>query len=145
MYNNIEKTKKHLIGKVIKSILINEENDLIVINTETTPVYLSFVGGCCSSCYVEHCNILVKDLEGAKVLDIIQSEWTEIVGENERGGVIDSMGAKVKTDRGYIGLETRLKSNGYYSGWIQIDVTPLDQYGGEIPLEDMKFRALTDF
>lgn len=140
-----------LIGRKIISAKINQEKDVIVLYTDKGDLFLSWVGSCCSKCFIAHISGS-DELIGSVINEIIHSEWKNI----SNGGldedhdylepVINSMGTTIKTDKGWVSIETRHSSNGYYSGWINISTQyPLDQYDNELTLIDEDMEPLKDF
>lgn len=115
-----------LIGLVIREAKINEEKDLIILDTNKGLRYLTWEGECCSVCFLAHVSG-ADNLIGAEILDVYESEWKEVSSNDEE--TLESMGINIKTNKGYITFETRLEHNGAYSGDILISsLYPLDGY-----------------
>lgn len=137
MYDNIGKSERHnledlgidsLVGKKIISAKINQEKDLVILDTETGPLFLSWEGDCCSQCYLVNVSG-AENLQNATIVSAENAEWKDVQRNEEDYEVIESMGTKIKTDKGYMTFESRLSHNGYYSGNIKVsDIEPMDQY-----------------
>lgn len=132
-----------LIGRFVKGAKIFD-SDVVVLNTDLGPMYLTWSGDCCASCYLA--NISGADnLMGAKILEIETAEWKR--KENDDFDVVETMGTKIKTEKGYVTLETRLEHNGFYCGQIAVsDKAPIDNYGSylKVPSES-DLKELKDF
>lgn len=129
-----EKVKKYaeaidlgsLIGLVVREARINNEKDLVILDTNKGKRYLTWEGECCSTCFLAHVSGAIN-LIGATILDVYESEWKEVSSNNE--DVVESMGTNIQTNKGYVTFEARLEHNGAYSGNILISSSyPLDQY-----------------
>ncbi len=122
---------KDIIGRKIISASINDEKDFVILETKSGPLYLTWTGDCCAHCYLA--NVSGSELLiGSTILEAENMEWKDVKRDEEECEVIESMGTKIKTSRGYVNFESRLKHNGYYGGQINISSsTPLNQYGGE--------------
>jgi len=137
-----ELTMGELAGKKVISASINDDKDVIVLQTETGPLYLSWVGNCCSHCYLAHISG-AENLTGSTILNIENAEWTQPF-EEEGYEVTQTMGSKIMTSNGYVDFETRLDHNGYYSGKIRIsEGYALDQYSQR--KEEGSLVTLIDF
>lgn len=140
-----------LIGRKVISAKINQEKDVIVLETDKGSLFLSWVGSCCSKCFIEHVSGS-DELVGSVISEVKHDEWKNVSnGEFDEDHeylepVINSMGTTIKTDKGWVSIETRHSSNGYYSGWINISTQyPLDQYDEELTLIDEDMESLKDF
>jgi len=134
------KSMNFLIGKVILSAQINDNNDIVVLKTSNDTIYLAWNGDCCAQCYLAHFSGL-ENLIGHEIVSIEDTEWMNL--ENGTyGDVLEAMGTTIKTNKGVVTFETRVSHNGYYGGWIAVSTTnPLDQYGsfkGADGLRDLK-------
>jgi hypothetical protein len=135
-----------LIGREVLSAGINEDKDMVVLETDKGPLFLTWEGDCCSRCFLANVSG-VDALVGAKILEAENAEWNK-VNDDDDYEVIESMGTKLKTTKGYVTLESRLEHNGYYSGSILVsDDEPMNQYHSPRydngPLPEMK--PLADF
>lgn len=137
-----ELKKEVLVGKKVLSAKINAEKDMVVLETDSGTYYLSWDGECCSKCFIQHFNG-ADYLIGSTIASVEHSQWTTLK-DNDDFNVLESMGTKIKTDKGYVDIETRLSHNGYYSGEIKIStVAPLDTYNGARDIPELK--PLQDF
>jgi hypothetical protein len=134
-----------LVGKTVVSVLINKDNDLVVMDTDSGKLYLTWVGDCCAQCFLANVSG-AEFLVGSTILSAEHSEW-KTLETSDKYGVMESMGTKIKTSKGYVNFESRVSHNGYYGGWIQIcDTSPLDQYGRNIdPKWYAELSPLKDF
>lgn len=118
-----------LVGRKVLSAAINDENDLVILETDGGKLFLTWEGGCCSKCYLAHVSG-VEFLIGHTIIEAENAEWQKPAGADDLERVVESMGTKIKTDKGYVNFDSRLEHNGYYSGEILVsDVEPMDQYG----------------
>lgn len=139
-----------LVGRKVFDVKINEQKDYVYILTDKGPLHLTWVGDCCAHCFIAHIDGS-EFLKNSKIIEIETAEW--IREETDDFEVKDSMGTKIKTDKGYITIETRLEHNGYYGGEILISSkAPIGQYGWPLHKNDIEFnkefndmKPLTDF
>ncbi len=144
-YNMKDLGIEALIGRKVLSASINAKNDLVVLDTDKGNLYLTWEGDCCAKCFLANINGS-ENLIDAKILKVENKEWDATqVDEFE---VIESMGTTIKTDKGFVDLETRLEHNGYYGGEILVsDDEPMDTYhspryeNNKLP----KLKKLKDF
>lgn len=117
-----------LVGKFIKDAFINDDKDLVVLDTDQGKLYLTWEGDCCAICYLENMSG-VENLIGAKILSVEHMQWKDITQDLNNYIVLESMGTRIKTDKGCVEFETRLDHNGFYAGYIKVsDKSPLSQY-----------------
>lgn len=102
---------QQLVNTIIKSTKVNPENDKILLETDQGNFFLSWVGDCCSHCFIANISGS-ENLVDAKILEVEHSEWKD-VSRNDDYEVLESMGTKIKTSKGYVTIETRLSHNGY--------------------------------
>jgi len=133
-----------LVGEIIIEARVNDEKDVVVLKTDNGFIYLTWSGDCCAICYLAHASG-ADNLIGAKILKAEQSEWKS--NNNEDYEVIETMGLKLKTEKGFIDFETRLEHNGYYSGEVKVShLYPIDNYGCALIKPDWdKLNTLKDF
>lgn len=134
-----------LIGKHVISAEINIAKDLVILNTTTGKLFLSWEGDCCAHCFLQHIegSSLLMD---AIILKAYNLEWRDISSDEAQCEVIESMGISIITTKGHINFETRLEHNGYYSGDILIsDRDPSNEYNRLIKLNGQPMQPLTDF
>jgi hypothetical protein len=118
---------KDLVGRKIDAAYINESNDFIKLETDKGPLYLTWVGDCCTNCFLAHLSGS-KNLIGSQILEARDKEYTS-GGDRDNCEVIDTFGTLLKTSKGYVDFESRALHNGYYGGMLYIsDDEPMDQY-----------------
>ncbi len=135
-----------LVGKKVIDAVINEDKNIIVLETNSGFLFLSWVGDCCAECYLAHING-AENLIGGLILEANNSEWSD-VSRNEEYEVIESMGTNIKTDKGYVTFESRVSHNGYYGGRINVsDMCPADQYSWQRVTDpsELELQSLKDF
>lgn len=132
--NNME--TKDLIGLTVKSALINGSKDVVVLETDKGKITLAWEGDCCASCYLANFNG-IDALIGAIITEVEHSQW-EIINDLDYN-VLESMGTKIKTNKGYVDFETRVEHNGYYGGYLNVYKQP------EHDLDLSEFKPLDDF
>lgn len=110
---------KSLVGKKVLSALINDEKDAIILNTDDGNYFLKWQGDCCAQCYIAHFNG-ADLLVGATILEAENTQWSDISRNDDDLDVLETMGTKIKTDKGYVDIETRLSHNGFYSGMVNV-------------------------
>lgn len=140
-----------LVGRKVRDAVINPEHDMVILRTNLGSLYLTWEGGCCSKCYLNHVNG-TDALIGAEITAAENAAWTTLKSDEDGyRSVEESMGTKIKTTKGYVDFETRLEHNGYYSGKIMVsDDEPMDQYhspryGKDNPLRNVTLLPLEDF
>lgn len=118
------------VGKRIQECRLKDNGDMMW-KVDDTWYNLIAIGDCCSSSWFEHC-------EGGDVLqDAILLEYDgDAEGESDAEDddddhVITVNFLRFKTTKGYCTIEFRNSSNGYYSGWCEVDesdMPPKDSY-----------------
>lgn len=133
-----------LVGKKVLSATVNSEKDYVKLETDNGAYYLTWNGDCCSRCYIASASG-TDALIDATILEVRDDEWKTIKDSDLE--VINSMGTTIKTDRGYVTLETRLEHNGYYSGRIDVSKEgPVDQYNDlDEDRDEYGMKPLKDF
>ncbi len=133
-----------LVGQTVLSAQINETKDIVILDTDRGRMYLTWVGDCCAQCFLANFSGSAN-LVGSTILHVEHSEW-KTIQEDSSCDVIESMGTKMKTSKGYVDFESRVSHNGYYGGWIEIsDNDPLDQYGKSFYITKEIFSTLQDY
>lgn len=139
---------KALLGRKVLAASINDEKDLVVLDTDKGRLFLSWVGDCCAKCYIANFSGM-DALVGGTILEAEHAEWKDFKRDEDYGDVIESMGTNIKTDKGHVSFESRLSHNGYYGGWIEVsDEEPVNQYSSprfDTPEEWPELKALADF
>ena len=112
---------KPLVGQKVYLALIAPTKDVVILATESGPFYLTWGGDCCAKCFLGGVSG-AEALVGSTILGVEHSEWVSAlnISGDYYDDVVESMGTKIKTDKGYVTLETRLEHNGYYGGWILV-------------------------
>lgn len=160
----MELEREDLIGKTVLDVLMNLEHTVVLLKTDVGDIYLSWVGECCSECYIAHVGIYgnYKGNKIAKILDLTFDSKTDMTHFKIDDACIHvRMGSIVQFETGeYIQFESRLESNGfydeeedehytYYDGAVRFSSeAPLDQYGeGRLTRddEDFKYYPIVDF
>ncbi len=139
-----------LVGRTVLKASINDDKDLVVLETDKGKLYLTWEGDCCAKCFLANASG-IDSLEGATILEAENAEWKKLKDDEDNFEVVESMGTKLKTTKGHVTLESRVEHNGYYGGEIHVsDDEPMDQYSsprykpegyGEFPT----LYQLTDF
>lgn len=108
---------KILVGQTILKVAVSPDKYRIMFTLVSGAVECwEAFGDCCSQSWIEHVE-MPNDLEkGARVLAVenVEHAATSISGWD----VITYYGVKITTDRGYIDIDYRNSSNGYYGGWL---------------------------
>lgn len=116
---NEENKLNAMLGQKIASVELDKGKDLLTITFQSGHTQsFSTEGDCCSHSWIEHLE-LPNDIVGATLLSVEERSFGEI--ESEDGKEYDSLKSYqtlFKTDRGYISVEYRNSSNGYYGGWM---------------------------
>lgn len=119
-----------LIGKRISEILINPGKDyLAFIFAWGAPDSVQYYadGDCCSQSWIEHINGIEILSSPALVTDVADRDMPE-AEDNDEYNCIRVYGWTIKTDRGYIDIEMRNSSNGYYGGMLMECVGAVEGY-----------------
>ena len=122
-----------LIGKKIKSVVLNQEKDQIEFVCEEGNRLFGVDGDCCSQTWIEHLE-MPENIEGATIQSVDEPEipswdnhkcrrgdYRRTEEENKEAGccdhdVLQVYHTRFRTDKGDIVLEYRNDSNGYYGG-----------------------------
>lgn len=136
---------KSLVGRRVISASINEDKDIVQLETDKGLLYLSWSGDCCAHCFLAHVNNS-KALIGAIIIEAKNTEWFG-GGHNENyDDITETMGTSIATTKGMVTFETRVEHNGYYSGQIAIsEKGPIDNYGSIRTVDELALRPLIDF
>lgn len=108
-----------LIGRTVTEAKINQEKDLVVLQTNKGPLFLTWVGDCCAVCHLEHVSNS-EALINSEITSAENTEWKDVKAPDEYGYVTEGMGTTIKTTKGTITFESRVSHNGYYSGKISV-------------------------
>lgn len=120
-----------LIGHQINQLFISDDNELIVFNTTSgKKIAYSTQNDCCNTVWFNHITgvktvlgegNLFELMQGATVLDVEQKDWTPSTTELEGTDVCEEGFWTIKTDKGYLDIEVRNDSNGYYGGRVEFE------------------------
>ena len=112
---------KAMVGKHLKEVLLSKDKRSLLFKfMDNTEQMALAEGDCCSYSWVEHLTIPC-DVEGSIVIDVFDSGEIEpsspvVEAEYESIAVYHTV---VRTTKGYIVIEYRNSSNGYYGGWLE--------------------------
>ena len=123
------------VGKEVNKALINNEHDKMYWRVDGKWFVITAVGECCSHSWFEHCDN-ANAFDGAQLFEFEDVSLDTIKTDYE---VIRVNMLKFKTSKGYCTIEFRNESNGYYSGWAEIDEV------SEENVPTVGYDVLTDF
>lgn len=113
-----EQTLESLVGKTIKQVRINREDDVLYFLTEGGKVYQYHAyGDCCSRSWIEHIN-WINFLVDAIVTEVKNRDMPED-DIDKHGNCIAYYGWTIVTNKGRCDIEMRNESNGYYGGSLE--------------------------
>lgn len=121
---------KELIGKKITGIRINEDQSVLVFDTDRGAVGYETYGDCCSETWFADITGVIA-LIGATVryVEIVSMDSYNVDDGRARQDCDEAYGYRLTTDKGNADIVFRNSSNGYYGGSI-------DRLRGDPP-EDM--------
>jgi hypothetical protein len=131
---------KQYIGKTLKTFTFKEET-LYFDFEDAKELTLYAVGDCCSSSWFESISGQEALVKGATILSFEFVDLRKVIEKIEDGymeELIQFYSVKIKTTKGYVDVEMRNSSNGYYGGYITINtddqysMDDLNSYYGEI-------------
>lgn len=105
-----------LKGVTVLRVLGNPKGDFLTFETNQGNFGFEAHGDCCSSSWFEHFTG-VDFIVGATVTDVRRIDITEVV-EKPKYGEIQQYGYQLVTDKGFVDIEMRNESNGYYGGSV---------------------------
>lgn len=133
-----------LVGRTILSAFINDSKDAVLLKTDDGDYYLRWEGDCRANCFIAHING-AEFLIGSTILSAENSEWSDLNRNEDDYEVLETMGTKFKTSKGYVDIETRVSHDGYYGGMINISKEGyIDSYHCFIEVKDVT-KPLKDF
>lgn len=108
----------------IKINSIKSNSDKIIIESNNKTFILSAEGDCCSSSWIEHIELpkpgeIIKSLEK---IDITKCEDDYIDEQGEHHECLEFYFYRLITDKGSYDIEMRNSSNGYYGGWLELNI-----------------------
>jgi len=105
----------HLVGHTIKEMKIADDNKAILFVTNEEEVIAKTYGSCCSSTWIEHVETVKLP---AKVIAVEDIEMPDMGQPSDEDEVIQYYGCRITTNKGYIVIDYRNSSNGYYGGYL---------------------------
>lgn len=119
---------KELVGKRVSRAFINnyDQSSLLL---EIDPGYFmvfTVEGDCCSESWFYHV-LGVDNLIGQKITAVEEIEMSDPNDGISRQESDALYGIKITTERGYVDIEFRCSSNGYYGGWANEQLQYLDE------------------
>jgi len=116
---------KVLLGKVIKKVHMIGDNILIFEDLDRL-FFFKVLGECCSSSWVEHF-AGIENLLNSTILDAEAIPLKDIADNEDE--CLKFYSFKFRTDKGYIDIEFRNSSNGYYGALFvyEPDLTSWDK------------------
>lgn len=139
------KTVEDMVGARILGIKLNGLKDYMRVETDKGEFNFIAVGGCCSTSWIEHLNGIKNVIEGIVTVAPVIGHTDPV---REHGNSDDDFNVTVdyitsiKTNKGMLDIEFRNNSNGYYSGWLTLDV---DQYDDPVEVPDDLKDVTKDF
>lgn len=110
---------KELIGKKITGLRINEDQSVLVFDTDQGAVGYVTYGDCCSETWFADITGVSALLGGTvQTADEIGMEGYSVDDGRTRQEYDEAYGYKLTTDKGYADIVFRNSSNGYYGGSI---------------------------
>lgn len=112
-----------LKNKIITALYKSDDNGELSFKVHDNE-YINFVavGDCCSTTWFEHFSG-IENLISNQIIDIEEVDMSHLNEDiNEESGCYDEIqvyGIKIKTTKGYVDIEFRNSSNGYYGGWVE--------------------------
>lgn len=107
-----------LIGKRVSRLFVSnyDQGSLIFDTDEDQLIVWDTFGDCCSESWFYHV-IGTDNLIGPLILKVEELLDREATDNYSKQEVDIIYGIKITTTRGYVDIEFRNSSNGYYSGW----------------------------
>ena len=110
---------KELIGKKITGLRINEDQSVLVFDTDQGAVGYETDGDCCSETWFADITGVVSMLGGTvQTVEEVSMEGYNVEDGRTRQDSDEAYGYKLTTDKGYADIVFRNSSNGYYGGSI---------------------------
>ena len=116
---------KELIGKKIISMLVNEDESLLVFETNGGLVAYEAVGDCCSTTWFADITGIGNAI-GQTVRDVEDVELPDYNVDDGRCRDMEDVVYcyRIRTDGGVMDVVFRNSSNGYYGGWAEYRAEP---------------------
>jgi hypothetical protein len=109
---------KELINKTISKILVNDDQSILIFETNEGDVIYETDADCCSETWFADITG-VDALIGTTVTESEEVKMSEVKDGRTRQEYDSFYGIKLKTDKGYASIVYRNSSNGYYGGDIK--------------------------
>jgi hypothetical protein len=122
MYNS----SVNIAGKKIDKVTINSDQTAIKIYTGNEVIMLRAIGDCCSHSWFNHIQF-VSNLTGSTITKLKENPELETEHSDSDSECIRVYSHTIFTDKGVCTFELRNSSNGYYGGYVDVDIYPLDQ------------------
>jgi len=107
------------LGKTMKSVTINDNNDEILFVTDTDKTYIMYHSqNCCESVYIEDIEGDLQDLVGSPMLQAEEVSNTNTVDYGDEEWTF----YKLATIKGYVTIRWYGSSNGWYSTSVDIGI-----------------------
>ncbi len=136
-YKKRELKLKTLVGAKVNSVAIDASKEFLRLNTDRGDFTFVAVGECCSKSWIEHTCGAMNIIGGI----ITESPDLYPNGEEIPNGEADDEYSltqryitKFVTDKGWMELEFRNESNGYYSGCLKFEA---GQYGNDVEYPEL--------
>lgn len=114
---------KEIIGKTINGIFINEDQSILIFDTNEGDVTYQTESECCSETWFADITG-VDALIGGTVQNATEVEMESVVDGRTRQEEDEFYGVKIFTNKGYSSIVYRNSSNGYYGGEIRLRQMP---------------------
>lgn len=110
---------KELIGKKISGLRINEDQSILVFDTDQGTVGYETYGDCCSESWFADITGVSAMLGGTvQTVEEVSMDGYNVEDGRTRQEYDEAYGYKLTTDKGYADIVFRNSSNGYYGGSI---------------------------
>lgn len=111
-----------LLNQVVEHVYVNDDNTLIVFKTQDDKLFAyRAYGDCCSHSWINTLTGLANLLDRPVQKVTLNKELRDEANDN--GNVIKYYGVTLETIKGFVDLEYRNSSNGYYGGSLDFDKT----------------------
>lgn len=112
---------KELIGKKITGLRINEDQSLLVFDTDQGPVGYVAEGDCCSESWFADITGVSALLGGTvQMVSEVDLDDYNVNDGRTRQEYDEVYGYKLTTDKGYADIVFRNSSNGFYGGALEL-------------------------
>lgn len=112
---------KELIGKKISGLRINEDQSILVFDTDQGTVGYETYGDCCSESWFADITGVSAMIGGTvQAVEEVSMYDYNVEDGRTRQEYDEAYGYKLTTDKGYADIVFRNSSNGYYGGSIEL-------------------------